>query len=104
MRMNISGAENAIYTLDDLSRLDDAVRCKALTDRLHEVMRREGELIYDNGIVNLVPLSYAAEVGDTAAVKARIDAEVNPNKDHNDRYFSPIYYAAKNNRDEIVEI
>ncbi|MGQ3890524.1 ankyrin repeat domain-containing protein [Legionella sp. CNM-4043-24] len=96
-----TGADNALVTLDDLARLEDIGRREKLENRLKAAMNREGQLISDDGVVNLVPLFYAAKSGDVPVVQTRLMAGANPNLHPYGKY-SPIYYAAQNGHHELV--
>lgn len=93
---NLKGAENAIVTVADIKKLQDKQRSQALETRLQIAIKKYGTLISDDGVVNLVPFSKAVEIGDTAAVQARLSvADTNPNTIPDSKLI-PIVEAAKN--------
>lgn len=93
-------AEYAIVTMSDLMALDNKNRKNSLLNRFETVRTKQGELYEDNTVVNLVPLNCAAEIGDLAAVKARIYAGIDPNIEGKAALIS----AAENNQVEIVKV
>jgi ankyrin repeat protein len=95
-----SGAENAIITTVDLKKLDNEARKNALRSYLEAVQTERGSLVSEEGIVNLVPLSEAAKIGDIDVVNTRIQAGADPNLEEE----LPITSAIKNGHPEIVKI
>ncbi len=92
----------AIITPFDLTALvDDDTRRNALEKRLHEMQAKRGVLSSDSGVVNLVPLTCAAEIGDVDAVKTRIRAGIDPTSNENASLLS---LAAEHGHKEIFEI
>ncbi len=97
-----SGANNAIVTISDLVAIENKIRQQALIDRLNAMGAKRCILLGKNNIVNLIPLSNAAKIGDIPAVKARMLAGENPNIE--DENGLPLVLAAENGHLEIVKI
>ena len=97
------GADKALLSKTDCKNMPDVPRGEALLLRLDNCIRTQGALINDIGIVNLVPLWVAAEIGDINAVTTRLRAGVNPNSRMTEG-LAPIILAARNNHPEIVKI
>lgn len=101
-----AGADAALITFNNLINLNDKVRQKKLLSCIEVAIQQQGALIDKDGIINLVPLDKAAEIGNIPAVKARLAAGINPNT-YNKQDFSndcPIVLAAKNGHFEIVKM
>lgn len=63
------------------------------------------QLINPESILNLVPLSSAAKIGDVEAVKSRLDAGVDPNEiGNNPDKASPLVLAASNGHFSVVKL
>lgn len=102
MLSKFKGCEDAIVTIQDLDKISSPRR-ELLLKRLEKKMHEQGKLISSDGIVNLVPLWLAAKNGDIDAVKARLNAGVNPNESPDDKY-KPIALAASGGHFAIVRM
>lgn len=110
----LTGAENAITTLDDLERLLDVNRKSLIKTNLERAYKQQGKLV-KNGTVNLVPLGDAIQSGDKDAVEVRLKAGISPNLKYflGYRSFSfgfeknmtlPIFMAVITARKDIVQL
>lgn len=93
------GADLAIVNLSDLKKIKESVRVEKIQSLLEEAINKQGEIIKD-GIVNLVPLDRAAEIGDEKTVQVRLQAGVDPNSGES----SPLILAAKMGHTNIVAL
>lgn len=96
----LQGYKEAITTLDDLDKIEEADRRNALKARLEVMMELRGKLISKKGIVNLVPLGVAAKKGLIDIVKLRLCSN-NQDQNEND---SALINAAKNGFHAIVKL
>jgi len=96
----LTGADQAILTLNDLETIANTPRGQALKERINLAINKQGKLI-QNGIINLVPLCTSAKVGDVEAVKTRLQAGIDPNEKGDTL---PIVLAAANNHEEIIDV
>ena len=105
-KINVTGIEHAIVTREDLENLEDLERRNALKERLEVAQQSQGKIESDEGIINLVPLAYAAESGDVETVKIRLEKTNDPNQktDFANRTQFGIEEAAKNDHLEVVKI
>lgn len=99
----LKGADKALVSINDLENLQDVTRRKALISRWENRTREQGSLINNEGIVNLVPLWLAAEIGDIEAVKTRLAAGVDPNNGIS-IVCAPIVLAAEAGHADIVKM
>lgn len=102
IKRKLRGAEKALVTLDDLTKLDNKERQSTIQKNIEECQKQRGKLIDKNGIINLVPLNDAVQAGDINAVKNRLDAGIDPNP--TEEKTSPIVLASKCGYFEIVKI
>ena len=100
--LNIEGADNAIITEDDLIRLHDTdiERYHHLRALVNQCIQKKGLLFATPKIYNFIPLARAAEIGDEAAVTARLEAGVDPNESGDIGH--PLILAAENGHLAIV--
>lgn len=98
----LKGADKAIVSVNDLVNVQDAARRDALTSRMENQSQKVGKLISVEGIINQVPLWRAAQIGDAAAVKARLSAGIDPNKTVDKNI--PLIVAASNGHLPIVKM
>lgn len=92
--------KKALLKFDDINQIEDPARKKSLSKRVRECIISNGLSIHQ-GILNLVPLHRAAEIGDQATVEIRLAAKVNPNYP---TYMPPVFLAAANEHFHIMKL
>ncbi|MBL7564106.1 ankyrin repeat domain-containing protein, partial [Legionella bononiensis] len=80
---NVQGAEGALVSLQDLSKIEHTARYSQLRSRIESIIEKRGHL-ESGGILNLVPLPCAVAAGDVEAVKIRLLKGANPNEVYRD--------------------
>ena len=104
IKRDLKGAEKSLVCLKDLEELKDADRKNDLQHRIDDTIKQKCGSINQDGIVNLIPLIAAVKRNDVASVKARLQAGMDPNDSEGYEKLPPIYYAALNGNEEIIEI
>ncbi len=99
---SMTGADTALVELSNLQRLPED-RKQLIQEQIEVNVKKQGRLERD-GVINMLPLWRAAEVGDLEVVQTRLASGVNPNEmstpKRNRNY--PIVFAAKNNQRMIA--
>lgn len=100
------GAAKAIVTCNDIDNIEDEERRKVLKAKLEAMLKKEGKMISQDGVVNLVPLADAAKRGLFDVVQVRLSAGINPNQKTTETFDSKfaIVAAAKNGFLNVVKL
>ncbi len=80
LELGCKGVDEAIVTYEDIAKIKDSERQKALASRLEAKLQSEGKMISSDGLVNLVPLADAAKKGLFDVVQSRLSADIDPNQ------------------------
>ncbi|MDP1603414.1 MAG: hypothetical protein Q8M03_09135 [Legionella sp.] len=97
---DIKGADKALITPLNLLALGDEERKQRLTQHLNGLLAKRGELVDQNGVINLLPLDIAAVKGDKVAVKVRLQAGEDPNLQQD----SPLVLAVQEGHSDIAKM
>lgn len=103
LERKLKGADKALISISDFVNLQDPLRRDALTARLEKAIQEKGSLINSEGVVNLIPLWRAAEMGDIETVKTRLKAGADPNNGESKSH-TPIILAASKGHLDIVRM
>ncbi|KTC72551.1 Ankyrin repeat protein [Legionella birminghamensis] len=104
--LGFTGADKALYTLNDVAALTEPTRRIALINRINQKIKQCGRIDLD-GILNLVPLWQAAAIGDVNTVVVRLSAGISPNEKGKNASFAevyPIVVAAEKGHFEVVAL
>ena len=99
----LGGVEEAIITYSDIERVKEELWSAGIIARLIEKMSELGEIISDEGEINLVPLAVAAEKGFFEVVRVRLEARSDPKK-VTTQISTAIVAAINNGHFEVVKL
>ncbi|PIS00959.1 MAG: hypothetical protein COT84_04875 [Chlamydiae bacterium CG10_big_fil_rev_8_21_14_0_10_35_9] len=104
LQQGFQGVEGAIFTENDISHIEDEEKRTTIQRHLDIKFQAQGKIVYDNGIVNLVPLADAAKNGFLDVVQVRLSTGVNPNQTTSARFSGcpAIVAAAQKGHFEVV--
>lgn len=106
LAQGLKGAAKAIVTCNDIDNIEDKERQHALKAKLEAMLKTQGKIVSQYGVVNLVPMADAAKKGLFDVVQVRLSAGVNPNQETTEILGSQfaIVAAAKNGFLNVVKL